>query len=118
MISAAELYPMVDRRDVAAVGAKFAEDATMVFGNGDPMHGRAGIEAGNAAIFTTIAGLSHRIRREWTVEDTTIAVTDVTYTRLDGKRVTLPAVSIWRAGADGLIADFRVYADLAPVFAG
>ena len=61
--------------------------------------------------------MSHHVRREWTVGDTAIAVTDVTCTRLDDQRVTLAAVSIWRVGVDGLIADFRVYADLAPVFA-
>jgi hypothetical protein len=32
----------------------------------------------------------------------------VTYTRRDDKQVTIPAVSIWRVGADGLIVDFRV----------
>jgi hypothetical protein len=26
-------------------------------------------------------------------------------------------VSIWRVGADGLIVDYRVFVDLAPVFA-
>jgi ketosteroid isomerase-like protein len=114
VISASELFPMADRR---AVGARFAENATMVFGDGDPMYGRAAIEAGNAAFFAAVKGLSHQVRREWTAGDTAIAVTDVTCTRLDDKRVTLPAVSIWRVGADGLIADFRVYADLAPVFA-
>lgn len=78
----------------------------MMFGDGAPLYGRGAIEE----FFATFKGLSHRVRREWTVAD-------VTCTRLDDQHVTLPAVSIRRVGADGLIADFRVYADLAPVFA-
>lgn len=41
----------------------------------------------------------------------------MTYTRRDDKRVTVPTVSIWRVGGGGLITDFRVFYDPAPVFA-
>ncbi|WP_093909844.1 nuclear transport factor 2 family protein [Streptomyces sp. cf386] len=109
--------PKIDRRELSAVADLFAENATMVFGNGEPLAGREAILAANAAFMDTIAGLRHRIVDAWTVDATTIAVTDVTYTRLDTREVTLPAVSIWRVGDDGLIVDFRVVLDLAPVHA-
>ncbi|HEX4247916.1 MAG TPA: hypothetical protein VH008_08600 [Pseudonocardia sp.] len=41
----------------------------------------------------------------------------MTYTRLDGGEVTVPAVSIWRVDDDGLIVDYRVFVDQAPLFA-
>ncbi|MFG2551091.1 hypothetical protein ACGFWF_14270 [Streptomyces sp. NPDC048581] len=37
--------------------------------------------------------------------------------RIGTREMTLPAVSIWRIGDDGLIVDFRVVLDLAPVYA-
>ena len=41
---------------------------------------------------------------------------EVTYTRRDGKTVTVPAVNLLRV-SDGLIADYEIYVDLAPVYA-
>ncbi|MFF1821648.1 hypothetical protein ACFVWG_30375 [Kribbella sp. NPDC058245] len=52
-----------------------------------------------------------------TIEATTIAETDVTYTGLDGKDVTVPAISIWDIDDAGLITDYRIFVDLTPVFA-
>lgn len=62
-------------------------------------------------------GIRHELLREWTVGAETIAETNVIYLRRDGKEVTVPAVSIWRVGADGLIVDYRVFVDQTPVFA-
>jgi hypothetical protein len=35
---------------------------------------------------------------------------------MDDRRVTVPAVTIYRRGVD-LIDDYRIYVDLAPVYA-
>jgi ketosteroid isomerase-like protein len=111
------LFAKIDRRELRAVADLFAENATMVFGHGEPLSGREAILAANAAFMDTITGLRHRILDTWVVDATTIALTDVTYTRLDAREVTLPAVTIWRVGDDGLIAELRVVLDLAPVYA-
>ena len=47
-----------------------------------------------------------------------IVEANVTYTRRDGQAVTLPVVTIYRTDANDLISDYRVYTDIAPVFAG
>lgn len=117
MADARTIFDKIDSRDPHALADLFAEDATMVFGNGEPMVGRAAVVAGSEAFLATVRGLRHHLRNEWTVADTTIAETDVTYTRLDGKDVTLPVVSIWHRGGAGLITDYRVFLDLAPVYA-
>ncbi|WJV44589.1 nuclear transport factor 2 family protein [Streptomyces flavofungini] len=111
------LFAKIDGKELHAVAELLAENATMVFGNGDPLVGRAAILAANTAFMETIAALRHRIVDSWVVGATTIAVTEVTYTRLDTRQVTLPAVTIWRVGDDGLIVDFRVVLDLTPVYA-
>lgn len=117
MVSARSVFDVVDAMDLNAVAALFAEDATMVFANGEPMVGREAVVAGNTAFMSTIKGLRHRLLNEWRVGATTIAETEVTYSRVDGKEVTLPAVSIWSTREDGLIVDYRVFVDLAPVHA-
>ena len=83
----------------------------------EPVLGEGGYVPANTAFMETIAALRHRIVDSWAIDDTTIAVTEVTYTRLDTREVTLPAVTIWRVREDGLIVEFRVVLDLAPVYA-
>jgi ketosteroid isomerase-like protein len=108
---------LADRQDVSGLIELFAEDATMVFGNAEPLQGREAILAGNRGFLQTIKGLRHSLIEEWTVGTTTVAVTDITYTRRDDKEVTIPGVSIWRVGDYGLIADYRIFFDPSPVHA-
>jgi hypothetical protein len=61
--------------------------------------------------------LRHRIAHEWRLGRGTVAETEVTYRRVDSKDVAVPAVSIWRTRDGGLIDDYRIYVDLAPVYA-
>jgi len=117
MTTAESIFALVDRQDVSGLIELFAEDATMVFGNGEPLLGREAILAGNNGFLQTIKGLRHHIIEEWAVGATTIAVTDVTYSRRDDKEVTIPGVSIWRVGEDGLITDYRVFFVPSPIYA-
>lgn len=52
--------------DPNAPAELFAQDATVVFGNGEPMVGRDAIVARSAAFLATIKGISHYILNEWT----------------------------------------------------
>lgn len=111
------LFTTVDAGDTAAFGALFADGARMTFGNGTPMVGRAAIVAGVDQFFTTIKGLHHRVVNEWVTGSDTVVELEVTYDRLDGTSTSIPVVSIWQTGEGGLIDDYRVFFDLAPVFA-
>jgi len=117
MPNAQAVFSLVDSMDAPAMAGLFAEDATMVVGNAEPLAGREAIRAGNEAFLAKINGLRHRLLNEWTVGPDTIAETEVTYNRLDGREVTIPAVSIWQTGDDGLISDYRIFFDTAPLFA-
>lgn len=112
-----DVFSIVDAFDPKAFSELFSANARMVFGNGPAMTGPAEIEAGVAGFFTTIAGLSHRIVNEWASGDDRIVELEVTYRRLDGGVVAVPVVSIWHHAPDGLIDDYRVFFDLAPVYA-
>jgi hypothetical protein len=61
-------------------------------------------------------GVKHDLVGQWTVDGTTIVEAEVTYTRGDDSQVTVPVVTIYRE-RDGEIDDYRIYIDLAPLFA-
>jgi hypothetical protein len=60
----------------------------------------------------SIKALSHDRQGLYEVEDTTVVWSDVTYTKLDDSQVT-----IVRRNDDGLIVDYRIFMDAAPLFA-
>jgi hypothetical protein len=63
--------------------------------------------------------LSHEILSVWMVDEpepATICELKVTYQRHDGSQITLPCLNVFRL-RDGLIADYRIYMDINPVFA-
>ncbi len=111
------LFALVDARDTDGFAGLFAEDGVLRFGNAEPIRGPRAIQEGIGQFFTTIKGLEHRTVNEWTEEDTTIVEAEVTYHLRDGKSVAVPAVTIYQR-RDDLIAHYRIYVDLAPVYAG
>jgi 6-methylsalicylate decarboxylase len=111
------VFDIVDHRDADRFGELFAQDGRFVFGNADPILGPAAITAAVAAFFAGIRGLHHRIVNRWEVGADTVAELAVDYHRLDGKTVSVPAVSIWTRDGAGLVADYRIFVDLAPLFA-
>jgi hypothetical protein len=110
------VFKTVDSMQPDSIADLLAEDARMVFGNAEPLVGREAITAGVQGFFSTINGLQHRIVKDWHIGADTIAETEVTYRRLDDKNVSVPVVSIWHTRDDGLISDYRVFFDLAPVY--
>jgi ketosteroid isomerase-like protein len=111
------LFALVDAMDVATVASLFAKDGRVVFGNGQPLVGIEEIRTGITAFFDTIAGQHHEVVTEWKVLDGTIVELKVTYDRKDGQQVTIPVVTIFHTDAAGKIDDYRVYFDVAPVYA-
>ena len=110
------LFADIDSMDPDRFAAHLAEDAVMRFGNAEPVRGRDAIRETWAGFCATIAGVEHEIVEEWRPGTATIVESGVTYTRTDGSRVTVPVVTIYREDGD-LIADYRVFLDLAPLFA-
>jgi ketosteroid isomerase-like protein len=111
------LFAVVDAMDVATVASLFADDGRVVFGNGQPLAGIEEIRTGITAFFATIAGQHHAVVKEWNVDDETIVELKVTYDRVDGQQVTIPCVTIFHTDGAGKIDDYRVYFDVAPVYA-
>jgi ketosteroid isomerase-like protein len=118
MTTRSHMFEDIDRMDAAAWAAHLSPDAVMRFGNADPVYGRDACRDALAAFYEQIAGLAHHIIEQWEHGEATIVEANVTYTRRDGDQVSVPVVTIYRTNGKELISDYRVYIDLAPVFAG
>jgi ketosteroid isomerase-like protein len=115
--STRNVFATVDSMDVDTITPLFAADSRVVFGNGQPLIGIGEIRTGITAFFDTIAGLRHEIVNEWNLGDDAIIEFKVTYDRKDGQQVTIPCVTIFHTDAAGKIDAYRVYFDVAPIYA-
>jgi ketosteroid isomerase-like protein len=113
------LFAAVDRRDGDAVLDLLADDVVLVFGNNDPIQGKAQFAEAQRNFGSLIGGLRHEIQDIWhAVEDARVVIASMTvhYTRLDGTGVSLPCCNVFRLSEDRVV-DYRVYMDINPVFA-
>ena len=92
------------------------DEVHLRFGNAPPATGKAAVREALTAFFSSIQGLRHIVTGKWKEGDTVICRCDVEYTRMDGKVVTVPAVSILECQGQ-LISDYRIYIDISPVYA-
>lgn len=111
-----DLFHAIDSKNIDALLAYMAPEATQRFAHQEPLRGHEEIRAGNAAFFDAIDSASHEITGLWESDGTVIVRINVTYMRLDGLSVTIPAVTIFRE-SDGLIVEYEVFVDTAPIFA-
>jgi ketosteroid isomerase-like protein len=111
------MFSVVDRLDADRFAEYYAEDAVLRFGNAEPVRGREAIRRTYADFFATLDGLRHEMQHHFHVDDTHLAEALVTYTRKDASVVTVPAISVFHTGPDGLIDSYRIYVDLAPLYA-
>jgi ketosteroid isomerase-like protein len=117
LAAAKNMFADIDSMDPDAWAAYLAEDVTMRFGNGEPVHGRRACRDAWAGFCATIDGVRHEIVQQWEDAPATIVEANVTYTRKDGRSVTVPCVTIYRTNAAEEIDDYRIFIDVAPVMA-
>ncbi len=112
----APLFRSIDAMDEGRFASHLTPDAVFRFGNGPEVRGRDAIRAAVAGFFGTIAGLEHRIADTWALSGTVICRGEVTYTRKDGTRLTVPFADVFETRGD-LVSDYRIYMDISPLFA-
>jgi ketosteroid isomerase-like protein len=111
----ATLFADIDSMEPDRFAAHLADDVVFRFGNADPIQGRDAVRDAWAGFCETLDGVRHDGMEQWEQDGTTIAAAEVTYTRKDGSRVTVPVATIYRG--DDEIEDYRIFIDLAPLFA-
>jgi len=116
MADRSQLFDDIDSMEPERFTAHLADDVTMRFGNAEPIQGRNAVHDTWAGFCEGIDGVSHSLVEQWQSGSGTVVEAEVTYTRKDGGTVTVPVVTIYRE-RDGEIADYRIFIDLAPLFA-
>lgn len=111
-----EVYEAVDSRDEQRLARFLTENCTFVYANNDPVVGRANVAEYSKKFMALIAGIKHQLLEVWAFDDVIVSRIEVTYTRKGGSTLTVPAVTIWRM-RDRQIDDYRIYIDVAPLFA-
>lgn len=110
------LFEDIDSMDPDRYSRHLSDDVVMRFGNSEPIVGRVAARDAWAAFCADLHGVSHDLVERWEAGTATIVEALVTYTRADDSTVTVPAVTIYRASVE-LIDDYRIFIDLAPLFA-
>ena len=109
------LFAAIDAKDAKAFAAFLTEKAKFRFGSAPAAEGRANIEAAVSDFFASLAGLSHVVNAVVTKDDMLFCEGETTYTRHDGRQVTVPFADVFVYEGEK-IADYRIYADLGPLF--
>lgn len=112
----ATLFEDIDSMDPDRYARHLSDDVVMRFGNGERIVGRDAVREAWATFCADLHGVSHDLIERWEAGTATIVESLVTYTRSDDSSVTVPAVTIYRSSGD-LIDDYRIFIDLAPLFA-
>jgi len=95
----------------------FADDIDLRLANMPPIIGREGAEAAFSQFWATLNGMSHKREQLVSEGDCVFQGSIVTYTRLDGNKVSMPVASHLRLTAGGRLNRLWIYIDLAPLFA-
>jgi len=120
---AKDLYAnAVDRKDAAGFAAAFAPDGWVQFGNWPRTTGRDAITAAIAHFFDGFQSLQHKSIGTWLDDRALILEAEVTYLRHDGRKVTVPACTIFRLSPEATeygkpqAKECRIYVDLRPLY--
>ena len=111
-----EIFAALDAKDVAALAALMTDDVRLRLGNTGVVEGKSAFVEASNAFNKSVAGVRHNVINVWSDGDALIVELEVHYTRLDGGELTLPCCNVFRL-RDGLVADYRVYMDITPVYA-
>ena len=111
------LFEAIDAQDGAAFVGFLTDDAVFRFGSAPAVQGRVAVQAAVEGFFGSIAGLSHTIHKTLRHADTLVCEGEVTYTRQDGSRISIPFANVFEYDGD-LIAKYKIYIDISPLYAG
>lgn len=111
-----DLFAAVDAKDTERFLSFLTADAQFRFGSDPPVIGTAAIRGAIDAVLTSVAGLSHELEQVWAQGSNVICKGTITYTRHDGRRVSIPFCNVLGM-SDGRIRDYVVYTDPKPLLA-
>jgi limonene-1,2-epoxide hydrolase len=111
-----KLFVSIDAMDTEGFLGFIAQDGEFRFGSAPAVRGHDGIREAVGGFFSSIAEISHELQRIVADDNTVVCEGEVTYTRHDGSAVTLPFCNVFETDG-GLISLYRIYIDIAPLYA-
>jgi len=111
-----ELFETIDNMDSDRFALFLTDDATFCFGNAQPVKGKQNIRNAVAAFFSSIKGIGHELLGKWQVDDVVFVQGEATYTRKDGKMVTVPFLNLFKMNG-ALVSQYIIYVDISPLYA-
>lgn len=111
-----ELFATIDSKDADRFVEFMTADGVFRFGSAPEATGRQAIREAVAGFFSSIAGLRHTLHRSLGDGVTLVCEGEATYTRHDSSEITLPFANVFELDGD-LIARYKIYCDIAPLFA-
>ena len=110
------LFESIDAKDTERFAGFLTADASFRFGSAPVQTGRDAICDAVGGFFGTIKGLSHELTTSFSQGDTVFCEGNVTYTRHDDSTITLPFADVFELSSDGLIAQYKIYMDINPLY--
>jgi limonene-1,2-epoxide hydrolase len=111
-----KLFVSIDAMDTEGFLSFIAADATFRYGSSPAVHGHDPIREALNGFFSSIAALSHTVHRFIAAGNAVVCEGEVTYTRHDGSKITLPFANIFEVDKE-LISLYRIYIDIGPLYA-
>lgn len=111
------LFGSIDAQDTPTFLGFIADDGVFRFGSAPAVQGHAAIGAAIDGFFGTIAGCNHAIKQSLRDGSTLVCEGEVTYRRHDKSELTLPFTNVFELDGD-LISHYKIYIDIAPLYAG
>ena len=112
-----KLFAAIDAKDAAAFAEFIAEDGEFRFGSAPTVKGRPAVRQAVDDFFATIDGLSHSVTRVWRDNSSLACEGEVCYRRHDSTEIVIPFVDVFEFEED-LISAYKIYIDIAPLYAG
>jgi limonene-1,2-epoxide hydrolase len=111
-----DLFTAIDAKDTAAFLTFLTDDALFRFGSAPGVRGAEAIGAAVSGFFQSIGSSRHRLINTLAADSILVCEGEVRYQRLDDREVTLPFANVFDLQGN-LISDYKIYIDIAPLFA-
>jgi ketosteroid isomerase-like protein len=110
------LFACIDSKDTDAFLEFLTEDGMFRFGSAPAIQGRAAMRPVLNDFFASIKSSQHTVSKLVAEGNTLICEGTVMYTRHDGRQVLVPFVDVFEY-AGKLIAEYKIYIDIGPLYA-
>jgi ketosteroid isomerase-like protein len=110
------IFAALDGGDVKGLAAMMDDNVRLQLANAEESHGKERFVAAVEAFLASVSGFRHEVVDVWRDGETIVAELHVHYTRLDGRKVTVPCCNVFQLSED-LVWAYRSYLDMTPVYA-